>query len=285
MSVIFNSIENTKSGFINISVDGIVRYDVCRLIIKIEDSGIGMDIDKVNSILDDNRELTIEETEKLNKLDMDLMATIKSLKLLGGSFNIKSEKNKGSIFTIVLDQKCDINQKTDIMKNVEKYSSDFFEKKRVLIVDCDMRRGRLHEIFKVDNDKGLSLLLIDEINEKSTKYFKKTEVPNLFVLPRGIVPPNPSEILSSDKNKKLTEVLEKKFDIVIYDGVPASGLADAIIMADLVDKIVIVSAYKQTKMEQLQNTKKALEKFQDKIAGVVLNKLPEKKNHYYSYYN
>lgn len=156
---------------------------------------------------------------------------------------------------------------------------------KVLIVDCDMRRGRLHEIFKVDNDKGLSLLLIDEINEKSTKYFKKTEVPNLFVLPRGIVPPNPSEILSSDKNKKLTEILEKKFDIVIYDGVPASGLADAIIMADLVDKIVIVSAYKQTKMEQLQNTKKALEKFEDKIAGVVLNKLPEKKNHYYSYYN
>ena len=156
---------------------------------------------------------------------------------------------------------------------------------KVLIVDCDMRRGRLHEIFNVNNDKGLSLLLIDEISEKSTKYFNKTEVPNLFVLPRGIVPPNPSEILASEKNKKLSEILENKFDIVIYDGVPVSGLADAIIMADLVDKIVIVSAYKQTKMEQLQNTKKALEKFQDKIAGVVLNKLPEKKNHYYSYYN
>lgn len=146
MSVIFNSIENTKSGFINISVDGIVRYDVCRLIIKIEDSGIGMDIDKVNFILDDNRELTIEETEKLNKLDMDLMAAIKSLKLLGGSFNIKSEKNKGSIFTIVLDQKCDINQKTDIMKNVEKYSSDFFGKKRVLIVDDNKE-----ELFQISN--------------------------------------------------------------------------------------------------------------------------------------
>ena len=156
---------------------------------------------------------------------------------------------------------------------------------KVLIVDCDMRRGRLHEIFNVNNDKGLSLLLIDEISEKSTKNFNKTEVPNLFVLPRGIVPPNPSEILASEKNKKLSEILENKFDIVIYDGVPVSGLADAIIMADLVDKIVIVSAYKQTKMEQLQNTKKALEKFQDKIAGVVLNKLPEKKNHYYSYYN
>ena len=65
---------------------------------------------------------------------------------------------------------------------------------------------------------------------------------------------NPSEILASEKNKKLSEILENKFDIVIYDGVPVSGLADAIIMADLVDKIVIVSAYKQTKMEQLQNT-------------------------------
>lgn len=124
ISVLTNSINNTKTGFINVSLSAIVRYDVARLIINIEDTGCGMSIDKVNTILDDNRELSNEEVVKLDKLDMDLVATIKSIKLLGGSFNIKSEENKGSTFTIVIDQKCDIKEKTDIMKDIEKYSSD-----------------------------------------------------------------------------------------------------------------------------------------------------------------
>ena len=146
ISVLTNSINNTKTGFINVSLSSIVRYDVARLIINIEDSGCGMSIDKVNKILDDNRELSNEEVAKLDKLDMDLVATIKSIKLLGGSFNIRSEENKGSTFTIVIDQKCDIKEKTDIMKDIEKYSSDVFGRKRVLIVDDDKE-----ELFKISD--------------------------------------------------------------------------------------------------------------------------------------
>lgn len=100
----------------------------------------------------------------------------------------------------------------------------------------------------------------------------------------GIVPPNPSELLASAKNKQLVKLLKQKFDLVIYDGVPVGGLTDSIIMADLVDKIVIVSAYKITPVEFLANTNKALEKFKDKIAGVILNKFPSSKDHYYSKY-
>ena len=103
MSVLSNSVQNTNKGFISVDVSAIVRYDVARLIIKIEDSGCGMSIDKINTILDDNRALTKEEMQKLDKLDMDLVATIKSVKLLGGSFNVRSEENKGSTFTIVID--------------------------------------------------------------------------------------------------------------------------------------------------------------------------------------
>ena len=146
ISVLSNSIDHTETGFINLSLSSIVRYDVVRLIIKIEDSGCGMSIDKINTILDDNRELTKEEVQKLDKLDMDLVATIKSIKLLGGSFNIRSEENKGSTFTIVIDQKCDIKNKTDIMRNMEKYSSDVFGKKRVLVVDDDKE-----ELFKISD--------------------------------------------------------------------------------------------------------------------------------------
>ena len=155
---------------------------------------------------------------------------------------------------------------------------------KVLIVDCDLRRGRQHNIFHVENLEGLSNLLIDDVEKKYKHYIKKTRYENIYVLPMGIVPPNPSELLASDKNKQLVEILAKNYDLVIYDGVPVGGLTDSIIMADLVDKVVIVSAYKQTPIELLNNTKKNLEKFSDKIAGVVLNKYPATKDYYYSNY-
>ena len=155
---------------------------------------------------------------------------------------------------------------------------------KVLIVDCDLRRGRQHKIFNIDNGQGLSNLLLDDVDKNYKKYIKKTRYENIYVLPMGIVPPNPSELLASAKNKQLVKLLKQKFDLVIYDGVPVGGLTDSIIMADLVDKIVIVSAYKITPVEFLANTNKALEKFKDKIAGVILNKFPSSKDHYYSKY-
>lgn len=157
---------------------------------------------------------------------------------------------------------------------------------KVLIVDCDMRRGRQHVVFGVDNENGLSNLLINNVQKKFGDFIQVTDIDNLFVLPMGIVPPNPSELLSSEKNRQLTEILAKKFDMIIYDGVPVGGLTDSIIMADLVDKIVVVCAYKQTPIEMLQNTRKSLDNFKDKIAGVIVNKVPSQKNHYYNnYYN
>ena len=122
MSVILNCIENTKKGYIRIYIDAIVRYDVARIIINIEDTGIEMDIEKINDILDDKSELNESDTSKLDKLDVDLKVSIKIIKLLGGSFNIKSEEDKGTTFTIVIDQKCKIEEITDIMKDIEKYS-------------------------------------------------------------------------------------------------------------------------------------------------------------------
>lgn len=179
ISVLTNSINNTKTGFINVSLSAIVKYDVARLIINIEDSGCGMSIDKINTILDDNRELSNEEVVKLDKLDMDLVATIKSIKLLGGSFNIKSEENKGSTFTIIIDQKCDIKEKTDVMKDIEKYSSDVFGRKRVLVVDDDKE-----ELFEISDT--LSKYNVDINTTMSGKdciyKIKSGEIYNLIII-------------------------------------------------------------------------------------------------------
>jgi len=155
---------------------------------------------------------------------------------------------------------------------------------KVLIVDCDMRRGRMHKIFNLENDKGLSHLLMKNVKEEYKNYIQKTEIKNLSVITRGIVPSNPSEILTSEKNRKLIELLKKSYDLVIFDGAPLCGISDSAIMSELVDKIVVVSAYKKTKMEELQNTNKSLEQFHNKIAGVIVNRMEPRKDRYYHYY-
>ena len=155
---------------------------------------------------------------------------------------------------------------------------------KVVIIDCDMRLGRQHEIFNISNKDGLSNLLIDDVEKNFKRYIHKTGIKGLYVMPRGIVPPNPSELLASENNKKLMECLSSVFDVIIWDCVPVIGLPDSLIMADLVDKIVIVSAYKKTKIEMLQNSTKSLENFKSKIAGVIVNRMPFKGSNYYTHY-
>lgn len=154
---------------------------------------------------------------------------------------------------------------------------------RVLLVDCDMRKGRQHYVFGVKNDKGLSNLLISDDVESYKNFFKKTKIENLFLLTMGTVPPNPSELLGSEKNKKIVDLFSQYFDIVIYDSVPVNGLPDSLVMSQLVDKVVIVSELKYTPLELLENTKKSLEKVNADIAGIVINKVPSNQKKAYTY--
>ena len=143
---------------------------------------------------------------------------------------------------------------------------------KVLLVDCDMRRGRLHKIFNVSNESGFSNLLISDIRNYES-YIKPTEIKNLSVLPLGVIPPNPAELIASSKNEKLLDILKEKYDIVIYDCVPVTGLTDSLIMSKLVDKTIIVAASNFTPLELLQNTKKSLINVGANIAGVVFNRV------------
>ena len=158
---------------------------------------------------------------------------------------------------------------------------------KVLIVDCDMRKGRLHKIFEVSNEKGLSNLLLDEVKNYK-KYVQKTKVDNVSVIPLGIVPPNPSELLNSDKFENLIDTLRDAYDLVILDTPPIGSVSDSLVIAKYVDEAIIVTSYKQTPMEDLNETKKALEATGVKIAGIVLNNMEYKKHskyYYNKYYN
>lgn len=153
-----------------------------------------------------------------------------------------------------------------------------------LLIDSDLRLGRIHKIFNVSNTKGLSNLLVSSDVIDCTEYIKKTTINDLYVLPRGTVPPNPSELLSSPNTRKLINFLRDSFDHIIFDGVPVNGLPDALVMAGLVDRVIIVAAMGYTDIDDLNDTKKALEKIDANIAGVIVNRASKSKRGKYSNY-
>ena len=156
--------------------------------------------------------------------------------------------------------------------------------KSTLLIDSDLRLGRIHKIFDISNSKGLSNLLIEKNTIEFAEYIKKSSIDNLYVIPRGTVPPNPSELLNSNNTKRVIEFLRDKFDHIIFDGVPINGLPDSLIMASLVDRVIVVSSANYTKIDELNDTKKALEKIDAKIAGVAFNRANQTKRGKYSNY-
>lgn len=160
--------------------------------------------------------------------------------------------------------------------------------KKVILVDADMRRGRQHKVFDLSNKKGLSNLLVlsvDNLENEVLGYLQPTMVDSLYVIPAGVVPPNPSELLTSRKMIDLVETLENLADIVIFDGTPTTLVTDAIILSRYVSTTMIVAAHKKTKMEDLKQTKKNIENVGGKIGGVVINQVPiSKKNAAKGYY-
>ena len=153
-----------------------------------------------------------------------------------------------------------------------------------LLIDCDLRLGRIHKIFGVSNDKGFSNLLASQSVVTCADFIKKTPIPNLYVIPRGTVPPNPSELLNSTNTKRVINFLRENFSRIIFDGVPINGLPDSLIMASLVDRVVLVTAVGYTKIDELMEAKKALEKIDANIAGVVVNRVNQTKRGKYSNY-
>ena len=155
--------------------------------------------------------------------------------------------------------------------------------KRTLLIDCDLRKGRQHKIFSISGNEGLSNLLIEDVKNCSN-YIFKTTINNLFLMPRGTFPPNPSELLNSKKNRLLIETLQKHFEIVILDGAPISGLSDSLILSSLVDKTIIVASINHTPKTELTNAKKALDSVSANVAGIVANRVVAKKGTSGSYY-
>lgn len=153
--------------------------------------------------------------------------------------------------------------------------------KRVVIVDCDLRRPRLHRIFQKPSDAGLTAALVEEGHEEQ---IEETEVPNLSVFVAGPHPPNPAELLQSERFKTVLKRLTTKFDYVILDSPPVLAVTDAAVLSTLVDGVVMVTRAFQTRKELAQHALRRLTDVGAHVAGVVLNAVNLTKDEYkYSY--
>ena len=135
LSVIFDSIKYTEEGFIELSINTIIKYGICRLMIDVSDSGKGMSLHKINTILNVSGDIEEKEQERIDKLDISLLLAHKIIKTMNGSFIIKSEENKGTNFLIILDQQ--VKEENNKKSSLEKYSKKILNEKKILIVSVD----------------------------------------------------------------------------------------------------------------------------------------------------
>jgi capsular exopolysaccharide synthesis family protein len=142
---------------------------------------------------------------------------------------------------------------------------------RVLLLDTDMRRPRLHKAFGVPNDVGISSLVVGE--GTLDKAVKSTEVPNLFVLPCGPIPPNPAELLHTQAFADLLKAAGERFDRIVLDSPPLNAVSDSAVLATRADGVVLVLRAGKTNREAARRALRSLADVQAQMYGAILNDL------------
>ena len=154
---------------------------------------------------------------------------------------------------------------------------------RVLLVDADMRKPRLHELMKVEQDPGLSSLLVGRA--KVNEVVQKTSTSNLWVMPAGPNPPNPAELLGSTRLVELLRALSEHFDWIVLDSPPVMAVTDASVIAHRTTGIIFVVGSEQVNRHKALTAVQKLQGSKAKILGVVLNRANVQRNpYYYSHY-
>ncbi|MFP7479740.1 CpsD/CapB family tyrosine-protein kinase [Terribacillus saccharophilus] len=154
--------------------------------------------------------------------------------------------------------------------------------KKVILIDADLRKPTTHYTFKMDNRTGLSTVLIGEKTLEEAA--QQTDIPNLDLLTCGPIPPNPSELLGSNAMKRLLELAEETYDMVVIDTPPVLAVTDAQILANICDGSIIVVRSEQTEYDSILKAKELIEPAQAKLLGVVLNDVAQKHSNTYYYY-
>ncbi|WP_297420849.1 CpsD/CapB family tyrosine-protein kinase [Clostridium sp.] len=153
--------------------------------------------------------------------------------------------------------------------------------KKVIIIDCDLRKPSIHKKFNISNLCGFSEVMIGkETLENAIQEYKS----NMHILPSGKIPPNPSEMISSTTMSDLLERLKEEYDIIILDSPPLDAFTDGQILSTKVDGTILVVLAGESKIESVKEAKNLLNRVGAHIIGLVINKVSKKKTNYSHYY-
>lgn len=153
--------------------------------------------------------------------------------------------------------------------------------KRVILVDSDIRKPRLHKVFELENELGLSDYLS---NSTDGLYIRKTNVENLSIVTAGTMVNNPSELIGQEKFKKTIEALKEKYDYVIIDSSPILMVTDSILVSRVVDATILISIYNKTRIDDLKSAIRRINHVGGNVAGIVLNRTKVILNQYNTKY-
>jgi non-specific protein-tyrosine kinase len=151
---------------------------------------------------------------------------------------------------------------------------------RVVAVDADLRRPALHKIFGLPNSHGLSDAIL-QANPPVGEHLQATEVENLWVLASGPLPPNPAELLGSQRTTAVIEELKGQADMVLLDSPPSLVVADALILSDRVDGVLLVNDAGRTRRSEARQGAEEFRRVRANLLGVVLNRLSRRRGGYY----
>jgi capsular exopolysaccharide synthesis family protein len=154
---------------------------------------------------------------------------------------------------------------------------------KVVLIDADMRKPRVQKVFSLDNALGLSSFLAGGANLKDVIY--ETSVSNLRVIPCGVTPPNPGELILSDGFRKMLEVLREYFDYVVLDSPPVGNVSDARILSVSADSAILVIKAFTTSRHHASEAAAHLRSAHAHVGGVVLNDVDVRRRSYYSGYS
>jgi capsular exopolysaccharide synthesis family protein len=158
--------------------------------------------------------------------------------------------------------------------------------KSVVLVDSDLRRPMLHRIFQVPNVAGLTSVLLED-EPVVDGHLQETGVENLRVLTSGPLPPNPSELLGSQRMQRLVERLREEADVVVFDTPPALPVTDAAVLSTQTDGVLVVTYAGKTRRAAARQAVTNLKKVGGNLLGIAVNRLPPRGSggYYYYYYH
>ena len=156
---------------------------------------------------------------------------------------------------------------------------------RVLLIDADMRRPRMHSVFGISNNTGLSTLLSSSLVESEVlTTIKMDDKTKLNVLPSGPIPPNPAELIGSEQMANLLKIVQRHFTHVVVDSPPINSFTDGVLVASMVDGVILVVHSGRSSRQVVRRAKQILQDVGARIFGVVLNNIDINSHDNYYYY-